>query len=103
MITNFKPLVLNLIKVDDMSDLSKTKIFEIPYEKLIKIFCENRRKKYGNCNCISCAISEILKDNSLGITKIITRIIQYNKIDINRLIDTEGLGKIIFLRGQLVE
>ncbi|WUR02277.1 DNA replication licensing factor MCM8 [Vairimorpha necatrix] len=98
-ITNFKPILMK----EDLNKLMTTKIFEISYEKFLKIFCKNLEEKNMEIliNCVSCALSENIKDKGLGITKIITRITEYSKMEINKSMNTELLGKIIFLCGTI--
>jgi DNA helicase MCM8 len=103
MITSFKALILDIVMPDKLFDIGKQRIFKITYEQFMTIFYTKFEDKNMEnvINCISCAMSEIIKERNMGLGKIITRITNYNKNELDLSIDTEILGKLIFIRGTI--
>lgn len=86
---------------ENIHNIVKTKLFFITYENLLNLIKKITHEQNYEIivNCISCAISEIIKENNLGLLKITTRISCYNKIEVNQQINTEQIGKLLHLRG----
>lgn len=99
-ITKFKQVVVELVKPETVF---KSKIYEVTFENFKKVFLNELEDNNIDLviNCISCAISEVLKDKNFGFIKIITRITQFNKIKDIDAINTEHLGRLIYLKGTI--
>lgn len=100
LINEFKKDLIELVQVN-IRNIVKIKIFLITYENLKELIEKLTQEQNFDIiiNCISCAISEIIKENNFGLIKIITRITSYNKIESNISISTNQIGKLLHLRG----
>ncbi|KAF9761539.1 DNA helicase MCM8 [Nosema granulosis] len=87
------------ISIKDLNIVERDRCFYLDYKEFMEMLTEEMKEKNYETiiDCLSCAVSEILKENNFGIVKVKTRLLNYNEAQLE--INADNYGKFTSLVG----